>query len=405
MAATLSAPRGMFGAPMLSDMRQPPFVPLSFSQQLLGAQSPDPMSAPPVPPQSALLPSPQDTGTQPDEGPRSGMPSTAQRPIFGAEMLRGPNVDQMTAAPDSLTTPKLQPGMFGASFDVNKIPIRKPSFFQSGGLGEKILGGIGEFALRYSASQGDPYAMAVINSRLARQRDKLEWQRDQMKLMQQHQWHLDDRDFEANKPVIRNTSNEIVRVDPRTGSAQMLYKGSLPAEDYAQGLGFEAGSPEYNSAMQDYVLRANGPTAFQNNTDLEGVKQDNRVSLENTRQGNRVSLEGVRQQNRIGLRGVPTYADTHPRPGAGGNPTLGGVVAPILAKIRDGKPLSPSEQLAWNSYKSGRSHRGGLSMPNNPPSMVPGTPQLPVTVATPEQARMLPKGTYFKTPDGQVKVR
>ena len=126
-------------------------------------------------------------------------------------------------------------------------------------------------------------------------------------------------------------------------------------QEYATTLGLQPGTDEYNEAVQDYVLRANGPTA-----------QDGRESLEGVRQDNRVSLEGVRQGNRVALRGMPSYANLHPRPSAarsgggngGGAPrTTGTVYAPILAKIASGKGLTPGEQQVIGMY--GRGGRGG----------------------------------------------
>ncbi len=47
-----------------------------------------------------------------------------------------------------------------------------------------------------------------------------------------------------------------------------------------------------------------------------------------------------------------------------------------------------------------------LVAPNNSASMIPGaSPALPVTVTSPAQAKMLPKGTYFRNPQGRVMIR
>ena len=184
-------------------------------------------------------------------------------------------------------------------------------------------------------------------------RDYANWQAQQSR-----GWQMDDRNFAASRPVFRNTSNEIVQIDPMTGSASQVYKGSLPAEDYAAALGLDPDAPGYAEAMQDYVLRSSGPTAFEFDQQLEGVRHQNRADL-----------EGVRHRNRAELRQTPTYAQSNPRParggggggrsGAGRAPSLGGVVAPILAKVAQGQKLSAGEQQALDTYYRRGGNRGG----------------------------------------------
>ncbi|GGC34055.1 hypothetical protein GCM10011371_21790 [Novosphingobium marinum] len=72
------------------------------------------------------------------------------------------------------------------------------------------------------------------------------------------------------------------------------------------------------------------------------------VALDDHRTQNDRSVEGLRQRNRVELRGVPTYGQTNPAP----------------RTVRENIP----------------------------------------TVSTPADARRLPKGTKFKTPDGRVKI-
>lgn len=170
---------------------------------------------------------------------------------------------------------------------------------------------------------------------------------------------LFDQDIEANKPQYFTSGNDRIGYDPRTHQATVLYKGQSDAENYATSLGYEPGTPEHSTAMQDYVLRANGPTAFGYDVDLE-----------NTRQDNRETLEGVRQRDRS-LRQTPTYSNLHPRPSGGRDnpaahpPTMAGTMAPILAKVSRGETLTPSEQQAWNMYRPpSRKPAGGGSSPS-----------------------------------------
>ncbi|KXU31549.1 hypothetical protein A0J57_05395 [Sphingobium sp. 22B] len=167
-----------------------------------------------------------------------------------------------------------------------------------------------------------------------------------------------DRDYEQNKPQYFMSGNNRVGFDPRTGESTVIYEGQSDAEDYAASLGFQPGTPEFSAAMQDFVLRGNGPTAFGFDTDLEGVRQDNRKEI-----------EGVRQRNRLALRQTPTYANLHPQPAGGsgggnrGGPprSTGQVYAPIFAKVARGEPLTPGEQQIFNLYGRGSRGTGGKS--------------------------------------------
>ena len=165
-----------------------------------------------------------------------------------------------------------------------------------------------------------------------------------------------DQEYEAGKPQYFTAGNDRAMFNPRTGQTEVLYHGQSDAEDYATSLGLQRGTPEFNTAMQDYVLRANGPTAYGYDVDLEGVRQDNREQL-----------EGVRQRNRLSLRQTPTYGQTHPRPSSGGGgrprtPTMSGTMAPILAKVARGEQLTAAEQRAWSMYRPGRGGPGGGSV-------------------------------------------
>lgn len=107
-----------------------------------------------------------------------------------------------------------------------------------------------------------------------------------------------------------------VMYDPATGRATTIYNGPEDFEEYAQQLGLQPGTPEYFEAVEDYVLRANGPSAYErdlgledrrtaNDERLEGVRQTNRQRMEDQRQRNRVGMEGQRQANRIQVRKTP----------------------------------------------------------------------------------------------------
>ncbi len=213
-----------------------------------------------------------------------------------------------------------------------------------------------------------------------------------------------ERIAKANAPEYFMSGRDRVRFDPRTGTSSVVYDGQEDFQTYASSMGFQPGTPEYNTAQQDFVLRSNGPTAFGYDVDLE-----------NERQSNRVDLEGERQRNRLTLRQTPTYRDAHPRPAGGGNgggrsasrqPTMAGTMAPILAKVAEGKALTPGEQQAWGMYRSGKSGAraavvGALSGNGGGGGGAGGLPR----PASREDFNRLPKGARFIDPQGTVRTK
>lgn len=170
-------------------------------------------------------------------------------------------------------------------------------------------------------------------------------------------WKHDDwarqhgADLRASAPRVIGRS--MVQYDPNAGQVNELYDGPEDYEEYAEAMGVEPGSEEYFRMVEDFVLKSDGPSAYERDTDLDDHRTGNRLKIEGVRQGNRVGLEGIRQRNRVTIKGTPTYRDTHPRPTA--------------------------------------SARGGAGSP--------------VRVSTPAEANALKPGTVYRTPDGQVRVR
>lgn len=70
-----------------------------------------------------------------------------------------------------------------------------------------------------------------------------------------------------------------------------------------------------------------------------------------------------------------------------------------------GQDLTVANRISGQNMPRGSRGNGRRVTPNNPDSMVPGTRAFPVTITTPEQARMLPAGTYFKNSDGRLMKR
>ena len=130
-------------------------------------------------------------------------------------------------------------------------PAVHHKFFTSDGTGtgNRIVGIIGD-ALAGAAGQPGMYAKTMEQ----RRQDE-----------QQHQWKLDDAraeyDAKANEPQYFSGREDRLSFDPRTGQTTTLYSAPNDAVTYAKTLGFAEGTPEYNSAVQDYTLKSNGPTA------------------------------------------------------------------------------------------------------------------------------------------------
>lgn len=215
-----------------------------------------------------------------------------------------------------------------------------------------------------------------------------------------------ERIIKANAPDYFMSGSDRVRFDPATGKSTVVYDAPEAFQTYAQSMGYQPGTPEYQTAAQDYVLRGNGPTAYRYDSDLE-----------NDRQENRVELEGTRQRNRLTLRGTPTYSDMHPRPratGGGGSggaprqPTMAGAMAPILAKVARGEALTPGEQQAWSMYRppnrgrSGPTVAGALVASGGGAAPATGGP---VRIKSKEDYARLPAGTTFIDPNGVRRVK
>ena len=134
-------------------------------------------------------------------------------------------------------------------------------------------------------------------------------------------WKHDDfarqngADLRASAPRVIGRS--MVQYDPNSGGVNEVYDGAEDFETYAETQGLEPGTQEYLDAVQDYVLKGDGPAAYGRDRGLDDYRTGNRLKLEGTRQGNRESLEGIRQNNRVTTRGLPTYRDTHPRAASG----------------------------------------------------------------------------------------
>jgi len=205
-------------------------------------------------------------------------------------------------------TPPLNPGA-GLTLDQGPLtlpPAKGSGLFAKGG----PLGDGSALRAALLGFIGGPQVSTILAQRKQQEREEAiaerRYQRDRAD-------HLDDRDYDANKPQYFMSGEDRWRYDPMTGKSEVVADAPQAFEEYAHAMGYEPGSPEYRRAMSDWVLRASGPTAT-----------DNDLTLERERYGNRVGLEGYRQQNRLAVRGTPTWRQSNPMPKAAPRPRAGG---------------------------------------------------------------------------------
>lgn len=140
------------------------------------------------------------------------------------------------------------------------------------------------------------------------------------------------------------------------GDGNGAYQAPTRGELYARSIGAMPGSEAWNEAIQDQELGSNGPTAFGNTQAIDRARAAQAQALERLRQSGRMTLQGARTAGQQTVRGTPTYRDLNPPP------------------------------------------------PRSRSGAAPRLDDIP-TIRTPEEARKLPPGTQFKTPDGRIKVR
>lgn len=117
-----------------------------------------------------------------------------------------------------------------------------------------------------------------------------------------------------------NPGDQRVFGDPQAGGG--VYQAPTRGQQYAQSLGFLAGSTEANNAIRDQELGAYGPTAFGQKSTLADAEQERKLAI-----------EAIRQKGRMQVRGAPTYRDQNPPPP---RPRAPGRSAPKVPTATDG---------------------------------------------------------------------
>ena len=229
-----------------------------------------------------------------------------------AQPMPGGEAQAMPRAMPSLSPQLPAPIMEDAPQQLQQqMPQQPQGERQGGGLGAilKMLAGgaLDGVATHYGAQPG--YSSGVESLRKYKQQVGLK----------QLEWQMRQREAEAERQAKRRepqtVGNNIVTMG-EDGQYRSLYRQPTNFEDYATAQGLESGTPEYSSAVQDYVLRSSGPSALSDDKKMDDYRTNNRVRLEGLRQSNRAKLEGQRQGNRMSTRGSPTYRDANPLPRA-----------------------------------------------------------------------------------------
>ncbi len=140
--------------------------------------------------------------------------------------------------------------------------IKGPGFFNSGGLGEKLLKGFGEFALQYQASQGDQGAIMTL-------RGRMEQQAAQRRMMEDAKQRQTDRDewtwrenYKREHPDDQFTQYlAAAGIDPRSQQGQAMYRQRAESMAAPPMMAIDGYDPQGNP-IKTFMPR-NGPTGGQ----------------------------------------------------------------------------------------------------------------------------------------------
>jgi hypothetical protein len=154
-------------------------------------------------------------------------------------------------------------------------------------------------------------------------------------------------------------------------------------QQYADSLGLTPGTPAYDSALQDFELKANGPTAYNH----ASVLQSSRLATQQAIAAGRDQTSAANNQRTVG---ASIYGANHRATGVGHPLTPNDVMAPIYHKMATGQPLTPGEIAALNAYKTPRkpSRNDGFARPRSK-----------------SDYDALPTGTPFVDPEGNLRTK
>lgn len=164
---------------------------------------------------------------------------------------------------------------------------------------------------------------------------------------------------------------------PDTYSPQLVHDLELQGMDTSKQLGALARENDVNSLIDTRAA-----------TTAEHVRHD-QASESNVQRGQNIASSdrqrGQNLEHTDRIRG-----QDKPRPAADHPATPSTVIGGIMAKQAAGQTLTPQEQQLYSDYRSAKKRGGGSA---------------PVRVNSIAEARALPPGTLFITPNGDVKRR
>ncbi len=236
------------------------------------------------------------------QGAEQGQGAPMQQPMGGPVAMQQQQ-EPSNSMPEPFSMPRpAMGGIFGRSPAQRPMPNpagapgsskenpKKLPFFQR----PNVQRGITSFAdtlirLRSGINPG------IMDNYNARERAQSAQQFEQAQYERKRQAEFDDtmaiKQAELNAPQYFMSGKDRVQYDPTTGESNVLYDGPEQFQIYAQSLGYEPGTPEYVSAVQDAMLKSSGPTAY-------GYDRE---------------LDDYRTENDIKRKGAPTYLQSNPR--------------------------------------------------------------------------------------------
>lgn len=208
----------------------------------------------------------------------AGQPSLMAVPQVAMQQQQAPN----SGIPDAGGSPSMG-GIFGRTPwkrpEAKAAPERSKHIFGKGGVGWDVLGSMSDVMLQRNGLSPiygpNKQRHASLQAEEAKTLAQRQWEYDQE--MQKREWAMGDEEAKRNAPQQFMSNGDRVQYDPVTGEAKVVYDAQEPFDAYAQALGLEQGTPEYVRALQDYVLRSSGPTAYDYDVRLDGVRTDNDI--------------------------------------------------------------------------------------------------------------------------------
>lgn len=252
----------------------------------------------------------------------------------------------MNAAPNGITpsiiggsagnsSPSLfqMPNIDGSAMTFEGVKPSNPKqgagFFSKNGGWRNVVGGLGDAMQTFGGGKAT-YAPMMAERRMAQQRQ------EERALQRETSWQDYVRrkkyDRDNAPPQYFTVGRDRVKFDPTTDQSQVVYDGLEDFDEYAVSMGYEPGTDEYETAVTDYVLRGNGPTAL-------GIDKE----LDDYRTANDKGYDDYRTRNRLKVRGTPTYGQSNPTPSKSTPRKAPGVTA----KNAKGEVISLNSRGQW----------------------------------------------------------